>query len=149
MSLRGFRLVSGVIATALLASGAVLAAPAPPKPRPPAVQSHAKITAAQANAAALKRFPGKVIGKTKLENEEGTWQYGVMVQSGKTLREVMVNARTGKIDSVEVTTTATERKEARAEAAKAKPAPKSAGKAKPVKKAARSAAKSTSPAKHK
>jgi hypothetical protein len=80
------------------------------------VSKHAKITAAQANTAALKKYPGTVVGKTKLENEEGVWQYGVMVESGKTLREVMVNAKTGKIDTVEVTSASKERVEARSEA---------------------------------
>lgn len=70
-----------------------------------------KVTASGANKIALKKFGGKVVGKTPLENEEGKWQYGVMVSSGKTLREVMVNAMTGKIDSVEVTTKATEIRE--------------------------------------
>ena|SRR5437016_3307298 len=79
-----------------------------------------KITAEQANAIALKKFPGKVEGKTPLENEEGKWQYGVMVRSGKKLREVMVNAMTGKIDSVEVTTKAKEAAEKKADVAKAK-----------------------------
>jgi hypothetical protein len=83
------------------------------KPAKPAV----KITAKQAEAIALKKFPGKIVEKTKLENEEGVLQYGVMVKSGKILREVMVNAKTGKIDSVEVTTAAKEKKEAAKEKA--------------------------------
>ena len=98
--------------------------------RPHATQSHARLTTVQAEAAALKKFPGKVTAGTKLENEEGTWQYGVMVRSGKTLREVMVNAKTGKIDSVEVTTAGKEQTEAKAEAAKTKvPRKGAAGKA--------------------
>lgn len=72
------------------------------------VSKHAKITAVQANTIALKKYPGTVVGKTKLENEEGVWQYGAMVKSGKTLREVMVNAKTGKIDTVEVTSASKE-----------------------------------------
>ena len=78
---------------------------------------HAKISAARANAVVLKRFPGKLTAKTTLENEEGKWQYGVMVRSGKTLREVMVDANTGKIVDVEVTSAAKEGVEARQEAA--------------------------------
>lgn len=81
-----------------------------------AATSHAKITAAQARAAALKKYPGKVEGKINLENEDGKWQYSVNVRSGKTLREVMVDANTGKIASVEVTTKAEEAKETAAEA---------------------------------
>jgi len=73
--------------------------------------AHAKITSAQARKIALAKYPGKVVGKVELENEEGTWQYSVMVRSGKKLREVMVNAKTGKIDNVEVTTAAKEAKE--------------------------------------
>jgi len=78
---------------------------------------HAKISAARANAVVLRRFPGKLTARTTLENEEGKWQYGVMVRSGKTLREVMVDANTGRIVDVEVTTPAKEGIEARAEAA--------------------------------
>lgn len=84
--------------------------------KPPKV----KYTVEQANAIAVKKYHGKVVGKTPLENEEGKWQYGVMVKTGKTLREVMVNANTGKIDSVEVTTNAKEAKEKAADEAKAK-----------------------------
>jgi uncharacterized membrane protein YkoI len=64
----------------------------------------AKISVAQAQAVALKKFPGKIVAKTTLENEEGKWQYSVMVKSGQTLREVVVGAHSGKIEDVEVTT---------------------------------------------
>ncbi len=79
-----------------------------------------KITAKQANAIVLKKYHGKIQGKTKLENEEGKWQYGVMVLSKKVLRECMVNATTGHIDSVEITTAAKEGLEEKADAAKPK-----------------------------
>ena len=62
-------------------------------------------------------------GKINLEDEEGSWQYAVNIRSGKTLREVMVNAMTGKIANVEVTTNAEEAREQKAEAAKMKTAP--------------------------
>ncbi len=70
--------------------------------------NHARITASQANATVLNRFHGQLTGKTALENEEGKWQYSVNVRSGHTLREVMVDARTGKIADIEVTTAAKE-----------------------------------------
>ncbi len=70
-----------------------------------------KISAAQAQAIALKKFPGKVMQKTTLENEEGKWQYSVMVKSDKTLREIMVGAHSGKIEDVEVTTASKEGRE--------------------------------------
>lgn len=80
---------------------------------------HARITQAQARAAALKRYHGHVEGPVKLENEEGGWQYSVMVRTGKTLHEVMVDAKTGKIATVETTSKAEEQQEAKADAAKA------------------------------
>ncbi|HZT42673.1 MAG TPA: PepSY domain-containing protein [Chthonomonadaceae bacterium] len=81
---------------------------------------HARITTQQARAVALKRYHGRVEGPVKLENEEGAWQYSVLVRSGKILREVMVSAKTGKIATVEVTSEAEEQREARADAAKAR-----------------------------
>ena len=86
-----------------------------------AMHPHFTITQAKANTIVLKRFAhGVIVGKTKLENEEGTWQYGVMVRKGKLLREVMVNAKTGHIDRVEVTNAAKENGEALVDAAQAK-----------------------------
>ena len=78
--------------------------------------AHAKITAAQAQKTALAKYPGKVLGKVELENEDGSWQYAVMIRSGKKLREVMVDAKTGKIANVEETTDEKEAKEKAAEA---------------------------------
>ena len=76
---------------------------------------HANISTIQAQAAALKTYPGKVEGKIALEDEEGSWQYAVNIRSGRKLREVMVNATTGKIANMEVTTKAEETREQKAE----------------------------------
>ena len=73
------------------------------------------ITAGKARAIALKKFHGKVMGKIALENEDGKMEYAVNVKSGKILREIMVDANTGKIANVEITTKAEEAKEAAAE----------------------------------
>jgi len=89
-------------------SGPVKAGP-PPK---------TKLTAAKAEAAALKKYKGgKIQSKTVLENEEGKWQYAVMVKAGGKLHEVMVNANTGKIDSEETVTAKEEAAEKKAEKA--------------------------------
>lgn len=101
-----------LVALVLLLMVAGISQAATTKSRVKSDKPHAKITAKQAEAIALKKFPGKIVGKTKLENEEGVWQYGVMVRSDKTLREVMVNAKTGMIDNVEVTTSGKEKSEA-------------------------------------
>jgi uncharacterized membrane protein YkoI len=52
-----------------------------------AQKPHAKITANRAEKVAVAKYHGKVSGKTELENEDGKWQYAVMVKSGKKLRD--------------------------------------------------------------
>ena len=88
-----------------------------------AQKPHAKITAARAEKVAIAKFHGKLAGKTDLENEDGKWQYAVMVKTGKTMREVMVDANTGKIASVEVVTAKEEARENAAEAKHNKKSP--------------------------
>lgn len=79
----------------------------------------AKLSKSRAEAIALKKYRGgKVQGKTALENEEGKWEYAVMVRAGHKTHEVMVNADTGKIDSEEVVTAKEEAAEQKAETAK-------------------------------
>lgn len=78
-----------------------------------------KISAAQATKIAKAKYPGKVTKKTVLENEDGKWQYAVMIRSGKVLREVQVDANTGAILDAEVTTEAKEAAEAKEDAKKA------------------------------
>ncbi|MGC8668115.1 MAG: PepSY domain-containing protein [Chthonomonadales bacterium] len=78
---------------------------------------HVRVTASQAKSIALKKVNGQVVGNVQLENEAGKWEYAVSVRQGKILREVMVNAQSGKIESVETTTAAEEAAEARAEKA--------------------------------
>ncbi len=107
----GPKLLPGAAILALLAAGTL---PLQAK----AQGAHAKITANQAKTAALARYKGVVTAPVKLENEEGHWQYSVMVRSGKTLREIMVDSHTGKIASVETTSKAEEAREAKADAAK-------------------------------
>ena len=89
-----------------------------------------KMSAAQAEAVALKKYKGgKIQGKTPLENEEGKWQYGVMVKAGGKMHEVMVDANTGRIASEEVVTAKEEATEKKAEAAAKKGGkPKKSGK---------------------
>ncbi len=109
-------MIGGIAAATLLAVGGVPNAQAQKMgSKMQAAHFHAKISTAQAQAVALKKYPGKVEGKIALEDEEGSWQYAVNVRAGKTLREVMVNATTGKIANVEVTTKAEETKEQKAE----------------------------------
>lgn len=90
----------GLFAVTLMAAGIGQTAQIH-KAHPKSAKTGAQITVAQANAAALREIPGKIAGKTKLENENGSWQYSITVKSGKRLHEVMVNARTGKVTPAE------------------------------------------------
>jgi len=104
----------------LAIAGAALAAMSGLGTRPAiAGQTHkTKLTAAQAESAALKKYKkGHVQGKTALENEEGKWQYAVMVKVNGKLHEVMVDANSGKIASEETVTAKEEAAEKRAEEA--------------------------------
>lgn len=77
---------------ALLVAGTLMTAAqaAPPQP---------KQTAAQAQAAALKKEAGNVQGKPTLVNNKGTWEYVVMIQTKTGKKEVHVDANSGKINS--------------------------------------------------
>ena len=93
-----------IITLTALAVGTLAQKPTPPK---------TKLTAAQATQIALKKYHGTVFGKVPLEKEEdGKWEYAVTIKMGKKLNEVMVDANTGKIANVEVTTAKAEAKEA-------------------------------------
>jgi uncharacterized membrane protein YkoI len=97
---------NSMIAAALLATSAMGAQ----KP-----DAHHRISPDHAAKVALHRFPGKLVKTPKLEHEDGKWQYEVLVKSHGKLKEIDVDARTGKIGDVE-TTSATE--EAREESSK-------------------------------
>ena len=77
-----------------------------------------KITPSGAAKVALAKYPGKVKGKVVLENEDGKWQYEVIIVKGKVMHEVNVDATTGKINSVEVVTAKDEAAEKKAEGKK-------------------------------
>lgn len=74
----------------------------------PRMASHAKrghyITAARAEKVALARYHGKVMGHPVLQKENGRHDYAVRLMSGKTAREVRVDAATGKIMSARIMT---------------------------------------------
>jgi hypothetical protein len=78
----------------------------------------AKITPAQAEAAATKKIQGKATS-AKYEFEDGHWQYAVLVENKTGLYEVEVNATTGKVMDTERTTPDEEEREAAADKAAA------------------------------
>ena len=75
----------------------------------------AKISPAQAKAAALRRIPGHAQSST-YEFEDGKWQYAVLVNGRKGgLYEVEVDATTGRVTDTEKTTPGEEAREAAAD----------------------------------
>src|SRR6185437_8359535 len=110
MRIRRWARWSGVVAFALtLGSG--LAAPRGATAKSKRSTPKMEVSSRQAEKTALQKYPGKLAGKTELENEDGKWQYAVMVRSGKKLLEVQVDAHTGKIVDTEETTAAEEARE--------------------------------------
>ena len=75
----------------------------------------ARITPAQAKAAAVKKIPGTA-QSAKYELEDGHWQYAVVVvDKAKQMYEVEVNSATGKVTATEKTSAAEEATEAAAD----------------------------------
>jgi hypothetical protein len=65
-----------------------------PKPEPTNLSALAKITAAQAMAAARAAYPGSRVQRVELENDNGCLVYGVSLSNGL---EVKVDAGTGAV----------------------------------------------------
>ncbi|BDI33676.1 hypothetical protein CCAX7_57270 [Capsulimonas corticalis] len=103
--IRGLQAAVALAAFGLSAAGAAT----PPKP---------KITSAQAEAAAVRKVPGKAMS-SKYEFEDGRWQYAVIVKGKDGLYEVEVSSSTGKVLDQEKTSAAEESKEAAADKAAA------------------------------
>ena len=81
------KFVKLVAAVAALASGATAIAAKPPA---------AKISMAQARAAALKLAPGKIIS-SEYEKEGGIWRYSFDIQQKGHVQEIGINGQTGKV----------------------------------------------------
>ena len=99
------------LATAAIPGAFAINRSARPKPR---------ITGAHARQVALKKYPhGRAERHVALENEDGKWQYAVVVRDktakGTVMHEVMVGAISGKVEADEVTTPGEEAKEKAAE----------------------------------
>ncbi len=60
-----------------------------------------KYSAVQARSIALKKYKGVAVGKVALEDQSGSWVYAVNVRSGRTEREVLVDADSGTIEKVQ------------------------------------------------
>ena len=82
-----------------------------------ALKAQAKITREEATKTALAKVPGGKIKTTELEKEHAklVWSFDISMPKSKNITEVQVDAKTGKIVSVEVETPEQQAKEAAAD----------------------------------
>jgi hypothetical protein len=121
-------LIATLAASAALlfvANVAAAQAPKPIKEEKPGLLSRATITAEQARTTALARIKGGVIKDEEIEQEDGklVFSFDIKVADKSGIDEVLVDAKTGAIVSVEHETPKDEAREA-AKDAKKKPATK-------------------------
>lgn len=104
--------LSLLIATALGFSAAVAA-----DESSAALKAQAKITQEDAAKTALAKVPGGKIKSAELEKEHGklVWSFDISMPKSKNITEVQVDAKTGKVVSVEVETPEQQAKEAAAD----------------------------------
>jgi uncharacterized membrane protein YkoI len=81
------------------------------------LKAQAKITQAEAEKTALTKVPDGKIKEAELENERGIliWSFDISMPSSKSITEVQVDAKTGKIVSTEVETPEDQAKESAAD----------------------------------
>jgi uncharacterized membrane protein YkoI len=109
-------IVSTMLVLGLLAGGAATSVVAADKETKQAkLEAKAKIKKAQATEIALKKVPNGTVKEAELEKEKGKliWSFDIATPNSKNITEVQVNAKTGKIVSVEVETPADQAKEAK------------------------------------
>lgn len=80
-----------------------------------AARTTPKITMDQARKAALAAVPGGAVKSQELEKEKGRWIYSFDIQSGKEIREVWIDAETGKVLANKAESPADEKAESKGE----------------------------------
>ncbi len=98
---------AGVMMSPLLAAGETDAQ----------LQTQAKITKSDAQTTALAKVPNGTVKAAELEKEHGKliWSFDIAMPHSKNITEVQVDAKTGKIVSVQVETPQDQAKEAAAD----------------------------------
>lgn len=84
------------------------------------LQKEAKITKNQAEHLALTKVPNGIVKTSELEREKGLliWSFDIAKPGTKDIAEVQIDARTGKVISVQTETPADQKKEASADKAR-------------------------------
>jgi uncharacterized membrane protein YkoI len=93
-------IVSGMLLSIVSGSLALTAyASSPDDVNQAALAKSAKLTPVEAQKIALKKVPGKVL-ETDLDKDFGTVVYDVVIYDGTTVKEINLDANTGKILNV-------------------------------------------------
>lgn len=125
---RTFRIAiaAALACTALVASRGSAQAPKPIKEEKPGLLAKAKVTAEAARATALARVKGGAIKDEELEEEDGklVFSFDIKIAGKSGIEEVLVDAATGAIVSVEHESPADEAAEAAKDLKKKAPAKK-------------------------
>jgi Peptidase propeptide and YPEB domain len=114
------RLLGGLLAAGLLASGP--SGCATEKQEQAELQAQAKISREAAQQTALAKVPGGTVKDGELEKEKGKliWSFDITTPSSKDIAEVAVDAITGAVVAVDIETPEQQAKEAAEDAAKSK-----------------------------
>jgi hypothetical protein len=82
-----------------------------------ALKAQAKITQAEAERTALTNVPGGKIKAAELEKEHGKliWSFDISIPKSRNITEVQVDAKTGKVVSIQVETPKDQANEAAAD----------------------------------
>lgn len=108
--------ISGILTVGFALALSVLSA-AQAQPSEAQLMKEANVTKSQAKKIALVRVPGGIIKSAELEREHGIliWSFDIAKAGAKNITEVQVNAKTGKIASVQIETPKDQAKEASAD----------------------------------
>ena len=106
--------LSGLLAGGLLASGVIGCESEH--------HAKAKISKEAAAATALAQVPGGTVKESELEKEHGQWiwSFDIAIPGSQNIKEVAVDAHTGKVIAVETETPEQQAREEAEDAAKAK-----------------------------
>lgn len=111
-----------VASSAALASAFLVAQASAAEESQAALQAQAKITQDQAQTIALAKVPHGQVKSAELEKEKGrlVWSFDIAAPDVAGVTEIQVDAKTGKIASIEKESAAKEAKEAAADKAASK-----------------------------
>lgn len=112
-----------LIAAALLVAGfAGCATSAEKKDQEAKLEAQAKVSKADAEKTALAKVPGGTIKEGEIEEEDGklVWSFDITTPGSKDITEVLVDAKTGEVVSVDKETPEDQAKEKAEDAKKEK-----------------------------